>query len=135
MESTILDHPTVRHNQCSFNMAPSSTHSLCPACKKHRSSLLIQAKRRGSAVHTSNLTNHRYLPRPVLVDRLQKRSACIREQSRQLNRLKQRLREDTDLNGDTVSKETREDIALIVQRNASFTDSLPPSSFKRLFWE
>ena len=116
-------------------MPQSSTHSRCPACKKHWPSLLIRAKRHENAAHPSDNTNHQYLPGPVLVDRLQKMSARIREQSRQITRLKQRLEEDIEMNGVTVSEETQTDISQIVQQNASFIDTLHPNSFNRLFWE
>ena len=82
-----------------------------------------------SAVHMSDLTNHRYLSGPVLVDRLQRRvPVSENKQSRQITRLKQRLQDDNELNGcHCYSDETQEDLAQIVQQNANFTDKLPPN--------
>ena len=135
VESATLNQSTVRHNDCSYIIPPSSTQSRCSACKKLRSSLLIQAKRHENTIETSNSTNHRYLSGAVLVDRLQKRSARIRGQSRQISRLKQRLKEDFEVNSITVSEENGVDLTQIVEQNTSFIDKLPPDSFKRLFWE
>ena len=35
----------------------------------------------------------------------------------------------------TVSEETHNHLATVIERNSDIVDSLPPNSFQRLFWE
>ncbi|XP_064401712.1 uncharacterized protein LOC135347608 [Halichondria panicea] len=126
--------PTVRHRDCHYLLPPSSSCVRCPKCTRHRSSLLIQSKRLENST-PSKKTNYRFLSKQGLVDRVQLVHSQVKVMTKRNLRLKKKLETQFEENGMTVSEETHNDLATVIERNSDIVDSLPPNSFQRLFWE
>lgn len=126
--------PTVRHRDCHYLLPPSSSCERCPKCTRHRSSLLIQSKRLENST-PSKTTNYRFLSKQGLVDRVQLVHSQVKVMTKRNLRLKKKLETQFEENGMTVSEETHNDLATVIERNSDIVNSLPPNSFQRLFWE
>ena len=124
---------TVRHKDCHLLLNPDSKSLRCPACVQHRASLLVQAKRMLNTSRTapSSHTNHRYLSRPELIDRLSKEHHERRLVAKQCQRLKTRIAEVSEKVGVSVNPEVHEGLKeIMVAQSDSILQSLPPNSFQ-----
>ena len=128
---------TVRHKDCQLLLPPNSSGSRCDACVRHRSSLLVQSKRLANPMRTSahSHTNHRYLSRPELIDRLGNEHHERRLVSKRHQRLKERLIEEVKKVGVTVDPEIDAHIREIaVQEGSEMVKKFPPNSFRVSIW-
>ncbi len=131
-----LIHPRVspqRHRDCHYLLPPSYGCVRCLKCTRHRSSLLIQSKRLENST-PSKKTNYRFLSKQGLVDRVQQAHSQVKVMTKRNLRLKKKLETQFEENGMSVSEETHNDLATVIERNSDIVDSLPPNSFQRLFW-
>ena len=117
-------------------MPSANTGVRCPACVRHRASLLIQHQRLQSSSENdqpSSSVNYRYLSMPQLVSRLQSIHHDNRLLNKQCKRLTQKLEEDCRQRGVDVDDTTHEGLMDIVKQQGDLL--LPPNSFQELFWK
>ena len=117
-------------------MPSASTGVRCPACVRHRASLLVQYQRLQSSCENSQLSssvNYRYLSRPQIVNRLQSIHRDNRLLNKQCKRLTQKLEEDCRQRGVDVDDTIHKGLMDIVKQQGDLL--LPPNSFQELFWK
>lgn len=80
---------------------------------------------------------YRYQPIPSLISRLSQLHQQYRSVSKQLDRLKKKIAEASEVSGVTLDEQTHEDFKKMMTSSESSVvfDSLPKDSFQHLFWQ
>eukprot|EP00731_Ephydatia_muelleri_P023298 Em0015g881a len=121
IDTALLNHrETVHHKNCKLIIHPNSRAVRCSACSTYRSTLLTQKWKRANLV--ARLGNIRTSYRSLL---------------KQLERLRSRIHQDTEVKGVFLDEECNAYIKDIIclPETAKHLESLPEDSFKHIFWQ
>ena len=147
--------PTVRHRNCKLIVPYNSRAMSCSCCSTYRSTLLTQMwKRAGKENDRTNdrfvvylfsflvlisyfSVSYRFIELPDLVARLGNIHASYRALLKQLDRLKSRICEDTEVKGIYLNKEHDAYIKDVISspESAEHLEKLSESSFEHIFWQ
>ena len=151
---------TIRHKDCQLLLADENQGVRCPECVSYRSTLTVQTTRvqtQNNASPSSHVNHrygsytqfniwlwscvmygcNRYQPLPTLINRLGQLQHQYRVISKQLDRLKKKIEEVTEVSGVVLDEQSHQDFKQLVTSSESsqFFDSLPKDSFQSIFWQ
>ncbi|KAL5506287.1 hypothetical protein EMCRGX_G007900 [Ephydatia muelleri] len=138
IDTALLNHSeTVRHKNCKLIIHPNSSAVRCSACSTYRSTLLTQKWKRASTSVENERINYRFIQLPDLVARLGNIRASYRSLLKQLDRLRSRIHQDTEVKGVFLDEECNAYIKDIIclPESAKHLESLPEDSFEHIFWQ
>jgi hypothetical protein len=149
---------TIRHVNCQVLLSNENQGIRCSECVSYRSTLSIQAARaqkQSSDTTPSSHVNHRYTlaiykcnhklftcvaryqPLPTLISRLGQLQHQYRAVSKQLDRLKKKIADASEVSGVSLDEQSHEDLKELASSSESsaFFDKLPKDSFQSIFWQ
>lgn len=137
VETDIIGKPTIRHTACPVLIEEGKR---CSSCKEYRKSLHAMTSRYMTTQLNENRTaadshvNYRYLTSSEKNERLSRLHQINKAAKRRITILENKIEEISNSVGESVDKQTHQDLLTILQENEEYQRKLPAGSFKELFW-
>ena len=128
---------TVRTSACELLVHESK----CPSCKSYRAVLRAMYSRYNSRdsskiTETTSHTNERYLNTPEKKNKMEKMKKRVRMAESEVQKLKKKVAQLTDDQGDTVDCTLHDDLVSIMnEKSDEIRQAYPEGSFSRLLWD
>ena len=123
---------TIRHHQCTILQQQGSK---CAACSSYRKILqyMVIKESEKQTEHLSHHTNHRFIPKPLLLHEIATLRATIADKNKKISHLEKMIEAD---NRRIVLNETEHSDMLEIMRehHDRVINSYPEDSFQRIFW-